>query len=212
MEMSLTRALAEVKTLESRIARMIGEQRFIAVSRGTGDNLKVQGCSDPSAMADSVKSSFQAIQSLVARRNKIKTAIIEANAKTMLRVNGVQYSIASAIDRKHSITYENSLLQQAKRSYTAAKKMFDDIQAKLESDIDEQYRQVMGKDKSSKIDTELMNSIAARMRQEYEPGYIDPLGLEQLIVKMENDISEFTMNIDFALSEINASTKIVVPD
>lgn len=212
MEMSLTRGLAEVKTLEDRINRMTAEQKFIGVSRGTGSFRQVPGCANPDEFAKTVKSSFQTIQSLVERRNKIKAAIIAANSSTTFVLNGVTYTIAQAVDRKHSIMFEQRLLDQAKRAFTTAQKMHSDMQDKLQRDIDEKYHQVTLKDKSSKTDNDLMDSISARMRAEYEPGFIDPLGLESLITKMSEDISAFLMNIDFALSEINAITKITIDD
>ena len=41
---------------------------------------------------------------------------------------------------------------------------------------------------------------------------IDPCSLSELIEKIENEITDFKMNIDFALSELNSTTFIEIPD
>ena len=47
---------------------------------------------------------------LISRRNKIKSAIIMSNAKTVVEVAGKQMTVAEAIDKKSSIEYEKELL------------------------------------------------------------------------------------------------------
>lgn len=96
-KMSLHRALAELKLLDSRIERGINTIVPIGVQQ-TGR--KVNGHYDKAEFEKEVIADFQSVTDLIARRQLIKSAIVQANATTSVKIGGVDYKIAEAINQK----------------------------------------------------------------------------------------------------------------
>src|SRR5690554_4907003 len=100
MEMTITRGLSELKLINDRIQRKINDARFAVGNKN--NNKKIDGMTIEE-FNKNAKSQYQSIQDLIERRKKIKSAIVDSNAKTVVTIAGKEMTVASAIERKESI-------------------------------------------------------------------------------------------------------------
>ncbi|WHX45188.1 hypothetical protein QNH35_01415 [Bacillus pumilus] len=115
MEMTITRALSELKMLDKRINRTVDE----AVLGGLMIGKHIQhGFQHQEDIEKKAKADDQSIQALIKRRNAIKSAIVVSNATTTIDVAGVSMTVAEAIERKTSIEYDIRYLRKLKKVYT----------------------------------------------------------------------------------------------
>lgn len=201
---SVTRALAEVKSLNDRIEKATRQATFISVTVGG----KVPNGSDLQATTNILKANLQSVKDLIARRQAVKAAIVRSNATTKVTVNGVTMTVAEAIERKGSIDKERALLavltQQLNQARTAVERNNVTMQAKL----DEMIKALAGKDR--KATEEEVESISKPYIASNATALLDPSAVEKVIAELQADIDGFVFDVDFTLSESNASTTIEV--
>lgn len=102
MEMTITRALSELKMLDKRINRTVDD----AVLGGLMIGKHIQhGFQNQEEVEKKAKADDQSIQALIKRRNAIKSAIVVSNATTMIDVAGVRMTVAEAIERNDRLRY-----------------------------------------------------------------------------------------------------------
>lgn len=207
MKISITRALAELKLLADRITKETG--RLIVVDLYQKRSSKLLNSQKTQAEFESeAKSSLQSIQDLIARRRKIKEAIIASNSTKKVTISGVEYTVASAIDRKNAIDFERGLLERIKRNVTDAKKAVETSRPQLEAQVNKMLETNLGTD--GKKDAGLYETIAKPFIEQNEMLMFDPAKAEALYVKMEKEIEEFLSEVDFVLSESNSTVEIEV--
>lgn len=204
MKMSLTRVLNEVKVLESRIqkASLAG---FIGTTSG---GRPPTGFASLEELSAGIKANYSAVKDLISYRNRLKALLVEANATTKVTVAGDVMTIAQAIDRKRTIQLEKNLLQQMNKQFTTLSKEVENHNSKVETNIDSMLLSAFGKDK--KVTEEESNAIAVPYRKQHKAELVDPLKIKDQIFALEKSISDFELEVDFSLSEVNAKTEIEV--
>lgn len=209
--MSITRALAELKRLDDRIARDTGAAQFVAVSVGKGDQRKSanNGALTVQDTEKKIKSAYDSLTDLFTRRASIKSAIVLSNAKTLVTINGKEITVAEAIELKQSINLKRTLVAIMQNQMTAARSSSDLLNQKLETRIEGFLNTLYGTDKS-KIDTVTIEAVGKTQRDASEAGLIDPLNLSERIDKLQEEIAAVDTELDFTLSEVNARTEITV--
>jgi hypothetical protein len=110
-QMTVTRALAELKLLDSRINRTINGATFGGILVG---NKVSAGLTSVDDIEKRAKADFQSVKALINSRNEIKSAIVKSNSVVEVEIAGVKLTVAEAIERKTSIQYENNLLASLK--------------------------------------------------------------------------------------------------
>ncbi len=203
-ELTLTRALAELKLLDSKISKAIQELKSVSYSvngivpdfRVTSDEFKAN-----------YNSQMQSIQDL--RNNKVilKNALMKANAETKVTIGGKEYTILEALNRKTDISTESLLVQTMKKQLSASIANVNSINNSIESNIENTIRS-----KSASSGNQSKDYIQT-VRDSYKPQMPELVNadvVEKLIKDKEEEISEFIAEVDYALSEINAITKIKV--
>ncbi len=201
--LTITRALVELKTLDSRINKSIGSSTFI-VCKTKNKNYQVQ----EEEFKRSVQSEFQSINDLVTRRNQIKNAIVESNAKTMVQVAGMEMTVSAAIEYKKVIEYKRKLLSTLEYQRRMATIESEAHRQKVQNKIDENIKIICGKD--AKADVNAIQSITDGIMKGDPVEVFDPINIDKVIKDLETSIEDFTANIDYVLSESNALTTIVV--
>ena len=203
-ELTLTRALAELKLLDSKISKAIQELKSVSYSvnnivpefRVTSDEFKAN-----------YNSQMQSIQDL--RNNKVilKNALMRANAETKVTIGGKEYTILEALNRKTDISTESLLVQTMKKQLSASIANVNSINNSIESNIENTIRS-----KSASSGNQSKDYIQT-VRDSYKPQMPELVNadvVEKLIKDKEEEISEFIAEVDYALSEVNAITKIKV--
>lgn len=205
-KMLVTRALNEIKLLNSRIDNAINTAKFVAPAKICEGNIS-PGKSKEDFMA-SAKASLQSVENLIERRKRIKAALVISNASTFVEINGVTMSRADAIERKSSIIFEKTLLQVLKGQFGSANSTVSAKNSQMEASIERLVETAFGKESKQRIAADEYDSIAKPYRASNEYGLVDPLDIEALIKKMEADINGFESEVDSALQISNCTSYI----
>ena len=205
-KMLVTQALNELKLLDGRIDRAISTGRFVTSAKLI--EKKVNSITTKEEFSELAKASIQSANDLIERRKKIKAAVVVSNAKTTVDVNGVMMTVADAIERKNSIEYEEDLLAKLKSQLSDANNTVMRKNIDMEVQINKIIEASYGKDSKQKINPEDYDAIAKPYKLNNEYGLVDPLGIGNLIRKMEEDIQGFKSNVDSALQISNCTTYI----
>lgn len=204
---SINRALAELKLLDKRIKSKIVESKFVTENKKSAD--KVERVYTRDEFNKNAKASLQGVKDLIARRNSIKSAIVESNANTIVEISGVKCSVADAIERKSSIEYDQLLLNELKKQYRYAQSVAEDKNEDVEITLNQLLTTMVGKDNIKNIDVQ-SNDFAKQYLKDNEYEIIDPIGIETVINDLEKDIEDFLLEVDYILTESNSITKIEI--
>lgn len=201
-QISVTRALAECKVLNDRIERATRQSVFVTVTVGgkTTNGQPVQEASQ------NMVANLQQIKDLIARRQKVKSAIIVSNSQTSVVVNGVTMTVAEAIERKGSIDKERALLSVLQQQLGQARAVTERNNVQMQGRIDTMLQAAVGKER--KASEEELAAISKPYTASNITAPLDPNGLEALINKMDEEINGFLFEVDFSLSESNSKTMI----
>ncbi len=198
---TITRALVELKLLDSRIRKTIDEGEYI---RMTNRHKRV----DEQLFNRNAQSSYQSIRDLIERRNKIKSAIVVSNALTHVRIRGKDYSVAEAIERKNSIEYDKAFLQKMKENRTHVQMEFERYTSDVQKKLDRLLEIEFGKDVKSNSDN--VTSITNSYMENNQGRLVDPIRLSEKIAELEQEIEDFESEVNFVLSESNSLTTISI--
>ena len=202
-QQSITRSLVEIKTLDSRIGKIIDASAFTSYktkSRNFGLNAEEFR---KSALAD-----FQSINDLISRRDSIKNAIVLSNSTTIVSIAEKQMTVSQAIEFKNTIGYKELLLLKLKTQRQMVTVESELHRNRVQTKVDDNIRIICGKD--VKADASSIQTITDGITKGDPIEIFDPLGIDKVIDTLETEIEDFRANVDFVLSESNALTKILV--
>ena len=203
-KMLVTKALNELKLLDSRIYNEIRSAQFVSAAKTI--EKKVNPHCTKEEFKQQAEASFQSITDLIARRGRIKAAVVDSNAKTKLTVNGQEMTVAEAIELKTSIDYEVSLLNTLKSQRNTAQSAAVKNNLALEERIDKYIESMLGKEAKGKKDD--YSEMIEPIREANEFSIVDPIGVDKKIEELENRIIGFKSEVDSALQISNCITWI----
>jgi hypothetical protein len=200
---SVTRSLVEIKTIDGRITKIIDGGLFMTYKTKYKNTRYTEEDFKKSATAD-----FQSINDLIKRRDQIKNAIVLSNATTMVEIAGAKMTVSQAIEFKNTIAYKTAILATLKHQRQMVIVEVDAHRQKVQTKVDENVRIICGKD--SKPDAATLKMVSDGITAGDPIDVYDPLNLDKVIDGMEREIEDFKANVDFVLSESNATTLIEV--
>lgn len=202
-QISVTRALAQVKALNDKIERAIAVP-FITNQTG-GKHSTGKAVQE---IEVELKSNYQSVTDLIAQRKALKSAIVRSNAVTSVTIAGKAMTVAEAIERKSSIELERALLRQLKGQQAQVNLVVERTNVDMSKRLDQLLVTAVGKDRqASKAE---LDAITEPFKAQNEGKAVDPNDLTQKIDALSKDIDDFTLEVDYALSEVNATTLITV--
>lgn len=201
-QISVTRALAEVKALNDRIEKATRQATFISVTVGG----KVPNGADLQQTTNTIKANLQSVTDLIARRQAVKGAIVRSNAVTEVTINGVKMTVAEAIERKGSIDKERTLLAVLQQQLNQNRVAVERNNVTMNQKLDLMIQTAVGKER--KATEEELEAISRPYTASNITAPLDPNGIEAVIAKLEAEINGFVFEVDFVLSEANAKTLI----
>jgi len=204
--LTLTRALVELKMLGKRISANVEKFDPVVIQRG---GKLPEGVKSTDEFAKSAKANFQSVQDLMVRRGKIKSALVNANAVTKIEINGVEMTIAEAIERKSSICQEKELLEYLKLKYADAINSIERENKAMKGQLLKLLEATYSKSEAE-ISKEDHDKVAIPFKENNEAKLVDPLELKGVIQELEESIDAFETEVDVALSEINAQVEIEI--
>lgn len=202
---TLTRALSEIKLLDKRIGDKLTQANFITVK--VGNNKKNVNGIAIEDFNESAKSDLQSIEDLITRRTLLKSKLAKANGETKVKIADKEYFISEAIEKKNSIAFEIDLLNTLTKQLNAVNQAIQQRNTKMEQELNQLLNTKVANEKAKDDDT---LAFAKSYRELNETVVVDPLGLKARIDKLGSEIYDFQANVDFALSEINATTYIEI--
>lgn len=207
-QMTVHKALAELKVIDSRINNAIRSGTFVVANKHSND--KIHGVTI-NEFKNSMKSDFQKVSDLIARRNAIKKAVVASNAVTKVKVGDTEYTVATAIEMKnHGMEFKNTFKKCLESQYAVAKNELDKNSGDPLEKRAENYVlsviQAQPKDSKMAVDSEAMKNLRAQYIKDNTYDIIDPIDVKDAIEQLDNEISSFITEVDAALSVSNALT------
>lgn len=208
-KMTVHKALAELKTIDSRICSAINEASFVIANKHS--NQKISGLSI-TEYKNQAEASFKKAQDLTARRNALKRAVVLSNARTEVTIAGVVYTVGEAIEMKNQgIAHWQRLLNKFSEDYRRAKLEADRNNGdRLEARADEHVKNMF----DGKVDMKNLSEEALNARNQFIANQtyelIDPLKAKEKMEELDAKINAFMVEIDAALSVSNALTEIEI--
>lgn len=202
-KISLHRAMAEIKSLTYQI------QNFnqSIVSTATKNNNMVGHLSADAYKIQS-QSNIDNYKSMVERLFKLRVARNLANSTTIVNVRGEQMTIDAALTKKSSVYYMQQLLNQIKAQMNTAQMQVAQANTEIDRKVDNQVTAIAGSNKTVK--QEELNAIREMMERTTGREIVMGRNVMQFIEETERESVLFMTEIDFALSEINATTFVDV--
>lgn len=205
-KMNVHKALCELKILDSRITKEVSGFTPCGVTKAVAQRCGSVPVPD---FVNDVRSKYDSINALISRRNAIKRAVTLSNAITKVVIDGVEYTVAEAIEMKnHGLENLNYLKHRIESCYADATYSITRGNNELDHKADEYIKSVAGGDKK------VMPEEIQKMRDNYvEPQtlqLVDPLNSQKLISELSNEIDKFKAEVDSALSVSNAMTEIEI--
>lgn len=200
--MSVTQALPELKLLEKRIDKL--EEAIQEWCKVSHNGAPV----DKDKHKKETEAQLQSYLDLVKRRDTIKRAIVMSNAKTKVKVGSFEGTVAEAIEYKLSIRFKRTLLQSMKDCLQAKREEYEKMKGQVDSRLERLLQSELGKD--VKTNPETITALTNSFRDNNKVELVDPLNLAVKIQTLEEEIDAFETNVDWVLSESNATTQIEV--
>lgn len=206
MEMSLARALLELKTLDKRIEKAISEHRVYDLKQKKMGNKALISHLTLDDFEKEAMASSKSISDLIHYRRTLKSAVSFTNATTMVKFMGQEMSICDVIDYKKISDYNKTLLNKLKEQRAACERQVEFNRSHLDNQIQQMLLQNYGKDKKANADD--YEAISKPLIEANETLLVDPLKSFHTINRLTKEIDEFEKEVDITLSEINARTMI----
>jgi hypothetical protein len=204
-EITITRALAELKLLDSRINKKTHESEFaFLLSKKNKNNLNTE------TLTHNAKSTFQSIVDLIKRRQSLKSAIILSNSTTRVKLNGEEMTVAEVIECKQLVDLYKGLLTKLKQNREQIISQVEKNNQQMELDLQKLLEINFGKSSNAKTNTDDIENISRTYREQNKSEMLDCVGIDNKIKEVEELINKYDTETNFVLSESNATTKINV--
>lgn len=207
MKISITRALSELKLLDARITKGVSQLRPAAVvKKGAG----VPEYESRDAFINEQTAAIQSVRDLIQRSIDIKEAIMASNATNKIKIGDREMTVADAIARKNNaIPHQLAMLQQLNSELNKATRVVEMKNSSEEEKAHDQVSKILNsQDKASEKYKEMIQQYL----DVHEFELVAPKNLRTTLEKSISDVEEFMNNVDYVLSENNATTMIEIPD
>lgn len=201
VKMSITRALAQVKLIESKLGRA-----FAGFDVEINGKLKYFPNFTTEQFEKEALVEVNSFEDLFKNRLKIKSAIARANIDTKISLLDTEYSIIELIDLKNSSQYKKNVYTNLINNYNKCKSDVINQDVKIENEVSKQV-EVANSNK-----TQVSKDLTTTLTETYKTlwgGKIVGLDINK-ISKEKEELDKLVAEIDMILSEINSKTEIEV--
>ena len=209
-KMTVHKALAELKTMDDRISKAINAVTYTMAVKHSAEKINGVTIAD---FKENIKSGYQKVKDLMARRDAMKRAVVMSNATTKVKVGDKEFTVAEAIEMKNNgMNYKRQLRSKIVNDYQRAYVELDRNSGEAIEKRAEQYVlsviQAQPKDSKMAIDSDAMKALRKDYIENNTYDLIDPLNVTKIMETMLDEINEFETEVDAALSVSNAITVI----
>lgn len=206
--MTVHKALAELKLLDSRIEKSIEEGIYCVANKHSNDKMGGVPLDDYIKI---MQGGYDKATDLINRRKAIKRAVVLSNAVTKVSVAGDEYTVAEAIEMKnHGVEFDKLLMNTMNIQYRNAQMQIKQENGKDLEQRAEQYVTAIYGQKEGKTNTADIEKVKADFLKSNQYELVDPLRVLDKIEDLEKKINDFMAEVDSALSVSNALTEITI--
>ena len=214
-KMLIAEALDEKDLLTKKIETAIANLEFATVRREKDKKLR-DGRTDEE-FSDQVKAAYQSVSDMIDRRNRIAVAIVESNAKTIVKLrSGMEMTVAEAITRKKIMTtpidvntsnvnLEKKLIKAMETAYVNFSKSLRSLQ--LDKDNKENDYKTRLTTREKELGEDDIKAIETLVQGE-TPVIVDPLNLKELLTDKVEKYNALAKELETAIKISNASTYV----
>lgn len=209
--LSITRVMASLKSLDARLNQAINAGPYMALSKGATNPVLVNvAYSDVASFESASKANYDSIVKLMDNRNKLRAALTQSNALVKVKVGGVERSIAETLEYRRSVVpVMTSFIELLKAQLGKFTTLKDSADKQLEETIERQSTAMTGQG-TAKADPGFLTTLRGQLESNLKTNLVDPLGLRAVIEKHQKELDSFLLEVDYVLSEINATTTVDV--
>ena len=209
----ITQALDERDLLVKKINSKIERIDFVD-SKKRNEEKVIQQVITKEEFCKKVKTSYQQIQDLIKRYQKIDEAIITSNANTYIETSFGTYSVAVALSMRNrlrelnAMDFETILRNKMEENYYEVLELKDLRNRRLEEDAEKMRLSILGKDGKYKDDKPL--SVVDAYISENTVELIDPLNVLDEIESLKDKHTTLLSELETKIKISNATTFIEI--
>ena len=205
--MTIHKGLSTLKVLDERISKEISSTSFTFAQKHSLD--KVNGKPLEQVKKD-IAATYDSITDMMKRKYAIKQAIVLSNATTKVSINGMEMTVAEAIEMKNNMV---KMVKSLRDRFSFCLRSSNNEATRQNETLDDRadnYAKGLYEGK----DVKKMSEEIKDMRQSWHDAMyidvVDPLGAEEKIKALDDFITMFMSEVDAELSSSNAITTITV--
>lgn len=198
-DLTVTRALAELKHLSNYIKKQTGLANFTTLVTKSNRHQIV-----PEQFTKTCKADYQSLTDLLKRYDVLKSAIIASNAVTKVTIGADTLTVAEVIERRQSLPIKKALLERMRTQRDLVQRQFEANNTQMETELQRLLETQFGS--SSK--TPEIEAISTQFRDSRRSVILDPLTIDTEIAKLSEYIDNYDKEANLVLSESNATTKM----
>lgn len=209
----ITQALDERDLLVKKINSKIERIDFVDGKKRNEEKV-IQQVITKEEFCKKVKTSYQRIQDLIKRYQKIDEAIITSNANTYIETSFGTYSVAVALSMRNrlrelnAMDFETILRNKMEENYYEVLELKDLRNRRLEEDAEKMRLSILGKDGKYKDDKPL--SVVDAYISENTVELIDPLNVLDEIESLKDKHTTLLSELETKIKISNATTFIEI--
>ncbi|OUN59703.1 hypothetical protein [Faecalitalea cylindroides] len=209
----ITQALDERDLLVKKINSKIERIDFVDGKKRNEEKV-IQQVVTKEEFCKKVKTSYQQIQDLIKRYQKIDEAIITSNANTYIETSFGTYSVAVALSMRNrlrelnAMDFETILRNKMEENYYEVLELKDLRNRRLEEDAEKMRLSILGKDGKYKDDKPL--SVVDAYISENTIELIDPLNVLDEIESLKDKHTTLLSELETKIKISNATTFIEI--
>lgn len=209
----ITQALDERDLLVKKINSKIERIDFVDGKKRNEEKV-IQQVITKEEFCKKVKTSYQQIQDLIKRYQKIDEAIITSNANTYIETSFGTYSVAVALSMRNrlrelnAMDFETILRNKMEENYYEVLELKDLRNRRLEDDAEKMRLSILGKDGKYKDDKPL--SVVDAYISENTVELIDPLNVLDEIESLKDKHTTLLSELETKIKISNATTFIEI--
>lgn len=216
-KMLVTQALDERDLLVKKIADKITKASFVDTIKPNEDKVFTKRILKED-YAKEAEASYQQIQDLIDRFQKIDAAIVASNAKATVKTSYGVFTVAGAIALRsrlhgngaygHDADFEGLLQKKMKQEYDERVRFCDVKNSQLQSTAEEMRLSILGKE--GKVKDEKPLGVVDAYVKENTTELVDPLDIKKKLEGLEEKRNSLLTELDTQIKVSNATTFIEI--
>lgn len=201
-QISITRALTRVKVIEKQLEQLSYDKYVRSVLEQDKDKKQSEDFKAES------KSNFDKFNSLFDESVALQKAIRKSNEDTLVKISGKDMTVSEALILKSLIEHKQQLLSNIRDQNSNANNEIEKAETQIESKA-QAFVQSLKTENQSQID-DAMKVGRLSATKELRKVRLTGLNVEQILKEDLEFVQEFLVEVDYVLSESNATTLIEI--